>query len=121
MKRKLMLVCVVMLIGVFLVGGMALAANFRGTDGPDEILGTKRADAIRGLGGNDRLSGSGGADEIYGNGGSDRIFGNNGDDRLIVDDGRQDIIKCGDGYDRVYADGKDVVYYRCEWVKRPWE
>ena len=64
MKRKLMLVCVVMLSGVFLVGGMALAANFRGTDGPDEISGTKRADTIRGLGGNDRLSGSGGPDEI---------------------------------------------------------
>ena len=53
MKKKLMVACVVMLIGIFLVGGMALAASFRGSDGPDEISGTKRADTIRGLGGND--------------------------------------------------------------------
>ena len=45
MKKKLMLACVVMLIGVFLVGGMALAASFRGSDGPDEVTGQ---DATRG-------------------------------------------------------------------------
>lgn len=118
MKRKLMLVCVVMSIGVFLAGGMALAASFRGTDGPDEISGTKRADTIRGLGGNDRLSGSGGDDEIYGNGGSDRVNGNNGDDRLMVDDGNRDVVRCGSGTDYVYADVRDTVYYGCETVKR---
>jgi len=31
MTRKLMLACVLMSMGIFLVGGMALAAGFRGT------------------------------------------------------------------------------------------
>src|ERR687894_2768578 len=97
MRGKLALACVVMAIGVFLVGGVALAGSFRGTDGPDEISGTKRADTIRGLGGNDRLSGGGGADEIYGNGGPDKINGNNGDDRIIVNDGNKDTVYCGSG------------------------
>ncbi len=66
-----MLACVVMSIALLLVGGMALAASFRGTDGPDEISGTKGEDAIRGLGGNDRLSG-GGSDKIRDNNGADR-------------------------------------------------
>jgi hypothetical protein len=118
MKKKLMLACVVMLIGVFLVGGMALAASFRGSDGPDEISGTKRADTIRGLGGNDRLSGGGGADRIYGNGGSDKIRGNNGDDRLMADDGNKDDVWCGSGTDYVYADVRDTVYFGCETVQR---
>ena len=102
--RKLMLVCVVMAMAVLLVGGVALAANFRGSDGPDEISGTKRADAIRGLGGNDRLSGGGGADEIYGNGGSDRINGNKGVDRISADDGNEDTVYCWTGADYVYDD-----------------
>jgi Ca2+-binding RTX toxin-like protein len=115
--RKLMLACAVMSMAVLLVGGMALAANFRGTDGPDEISGTKRADAIRGLGGNDRLSGSGGDDHVYG-GGSDEIRGNNGDDRLMADDGKEDDVWCGSGTDYVYADVRDTVYYGCETVER---
>jgi Ca2+-binding RTX toxin-like protein len=124
MMRKLMLACVVMSMALLLVGGMALAANFRGTDGPDEISGTKRADAIRGLGGDDRLSGGSGADEIYGGGGSDKINGNNGDDRIMAADGKRDTIYCGSGKDYVYADydrydpdGTDLVYYRCETIK----
>ncbi|CAA9488406.1 MAG: Alkaline phosphatase [uncultured Rubrobacteraceae bacterium] len=125
MRGRLTLACVVVAIGVFLVGGVALAGSFRGTDGPDEISGTKRADTIRGLGGNDRLSGGGGADEIYGNGGSDKINGNNGDDRIMAVDGRRDTIYCGSGTkDFVYADPDpngpntlDVVYRGCETVK----
>jgi Ca2+-binding RTX toxin-like protein len=125
MRGKLALACVFVAIGVFLVGGVALAGSFRGTDGPDDISGTKRADTIRGLGGNDRLSGGGGADEIYGNGGSDKINGNNGDDRIMAVDGKRDIIYCGSGlkdyvyadYDRTDPDGTDLVYRTCETVK----
>lgn len=117
MRGRLALACVAMAIGVFLVGGVALAAGFRGTSGPDEISGTDRKDTIRGLGGDDRLSGRSGADEIYGNGGSDKINGNNGDDRLMAADGRRDVIRCGDGTDYVYADRIDTVYYRCETIK----
>jgi len=117
MTRKLMVACVVISMGVFLVGGMALAAGFRGTAGPDEISGTDGRDVIRGLGGGDRLSGRGGDDDIYGGGGPDKIWGNRGDDRLMADDGRRDTIKCGDGKDYVYADPNDRVFYGCELVK----
>ncbi len=118
MRGRLALACVVMSIGVFLVGGVALADGFRGTDGRDEISGTDGRDAIRGLGGDDRLSGRSGDDEIYGGGGSDKINGNNGDDRIMADDGRHDTIYCGDGTDYVYADVKDTVYFGCETVRR---
>ena len=50
MTRKLMPACVVMSMGIFLVGGMARgAAGFRGTAGPDGISGTDGRDVIRGL------------------------------------------------------------------------
>jgi Ca2+-binding RTX toxin-like protein len=121
MRGRLALACVVMLIGVLLVGGVALAAGFRGTSGSDEISGTDRKDTIRGLGGDDRLAGRGGDDEIYGGGGKDKINGNNGDDRIMAADGKRDVIRCGSGRDYVYADydrydpdGTDLVYYRCE-------
>jgi Ca2+-binding RTX toxin-like protein len=124
MRSRLALVCVVMLMGVLLVGGVAVAKGFRGTSGPDEIVGTKNADTIRGLGGNDRLLGSAGPDEIYGGGGRDTIRGGNGDDRLMAVDGRRDTTYCGDGTDFVYADPDpngpntlDTVYYGCETVK----
>ncbi|HKH11010.1 MAG TPA: hypothetical protein VKA73_07690 [Rubrobacter sp.] len=119
MRRRLALACVVMLIGVLLVGGGAFAAGFRGTSGPDDISGTDGKDTIRGLGGNDRLSGRGGPDEIYGGSGRDKIFGNSGDDRIMADDGTQDIIDCGKGKDFVFADRSDVINYGCETVKRP--
>ena len=95
MRSRLALACVVMLMGVLLVGGVAVAKGFRGTSGPDEILGTKNADTIRGLGGNDRLSGRGGPDEIYGGGGRDKIRGGNGDDVLRAVDGQRDTIYRG--------------------------
>lgn len=44
MTRKLMLACVVLSMGVSLVGRVALAAGFRGTSGPDEIRGAKKQD-----------------------------------------------------------------------------
>ena len=97
MRGRLALACIVMAIGVFLVGGVALAATFRGTSGPDEI---------------------------YGGGGRDTIRGGNGDDRLMAADGRRDTIYCGNGKDFVYADPDpkgpntlDTVYYGCETVK----
>lgn len=120
MRTRLALACVVVAIGMLLVGGAAFAAGFRGTDGPDDITGTERKDTIRGLGGNDRLSGRGGPDEIYGGSGRDKVFGGRGDDILRVDDGTQDIVDCGRGSeDFVYADRSDFIRYGCETVRRP--
>jgi Ca2+-binding RTX toxin-like protein len=119
MKSRVALACVVMLMGVLLVGGVAFAKNFDGTAKADEITGTRKHDEIRGLGGDDRLSGSGGPDLIYGGEDNDRIRGGNGDDRLKANDDNRDRIKCGAGNDIVYADVKDIVFFGCETVRRP--
>ena len=124
MKSRFALACVVMLMGVLLVSGVALAKNFTGTFRDDQISGTKRADTIKGREGNDRLSGRSGPDEIIGGEDHDRIRGGNGNDILRAADGERDHIRCGNGFDRVYADPDrdselntlDVVYFGCERV-----
>lgn len=117
MRSRLALACVVMLVGVFLVGGVALAEGFRGTSGPDNITGTEGKDRIWGKGGDDRLSGRSGADRIDGGNGADVMRGGNGNDYIIANDERRDTIYCGDGTDFVYASPTDVVYYGCETIR----
>ncbi len=117
MGRRFVLGCVAALIGVFLVGGVAFAASYGGTSGPDEISGTNASDVIRGFGGDDCLSGRGGDDDIYGGNGSDVLYGNRGDDYVGANDGLRDTVRCGDGKDFVYADPNDLVYYGCETVR----
>ena len=48
MRGRLALACVVMLMGMLLIGGVAFAKTFTGTNGPDDITGTKKEDTIRG-------------------------------------------------------------------------
>lgn len=119
MRGRLALACVVMLMGMLLIGGVALAKTFTGTNGSDDITGTKREDTIRGREGNDRLAGRGGPDDIHGGEGRDRLFGGNGDDTLRANDDQQDKVDCGRGRDFVYADRSDIVNFGCETVRRP--
>jgi hypothetical protein len=119
MRGKLALACVVVAIGVFLVGGVALAGSFRGTGWAVRYLGHQEGGHHQGPGRQRPLLGWQRGREIYGNGGSDKINGNDGDDRIMVDDGNKDTVYCGSGMeDYVYADIKDTVYYGCETVKR---
>jgi Ca2+-binding RTX toxin-like protein len=126
---------VVTVAGVFmlLACGVALAAQFEGTNGPDTIVGTNGPDDIRGRGGDDNLSGQGGIDRVRGDGGNDtvsggpggtldrreRVEGNGGNDTVSGDGGADEVrgdlgdddMLGGDGPDQIRADddGADTV------------
>jgi Ca2+-binding RTX toxin-like protein len=109
------------------VGGTAPGAGFGGSD-------------AYASGGNKNLFGGTGNDWVNGGRGSDNVVGGDGND--VVVDGpdlesstdnvsagggndlvaarnkpaHKDLVVCGDGFDRVMADGKDVVAANCERV-----
>lgn len=89
-----------------------------GTEGDDEIRGTKEPDAICGLGGDDTLSGARGDDELYGDAGEDAVSAGKGDDTVRAADGEADTVECGRGDDTVEADPVDTVSRDCEEVSR---
>lgn len=115
--RRIVILMSFVFAGSLILGGVALAATYTGTPGPDTISGTPKSDTIRGLAGNDHLYGRSGDDHIYGGTGYDVIRGGNGDDYIGTNDGLHDTVYCGNGVDFVYADRSDTVYYGCETVK----
>jgi hypothetical protein len=66
----------------------------------------------------DRICGRRGADEIDPMGGKDYVFAGAGPDVINSWDNRGDVISCGPGRDRVFADRKDKVSRNCERVRR---
>jgi RTX calcium-binding nonapeptide repeat (4 copies) len=99
---------------------------FRGGAGDDCLVGGLGNDLLRAGEGDDRLSGGGGPDSLYGDAGRDRLAGGGGPDRLLggagadlirAVDGRRDLVRCGAGRDRVWADAVDSVA-GCERVRR---
>jgi Ca2+-binding RTX toxin-like protein len=133
MRRTVRVLGMVFLM-VALSAGAALAASplsITGTNGDDQIKGTKKAEEIRGLGGDDEIVdglredtvyGGAGADNLIGYGGDtsvDRFSGGEGDDTVQSRDvpAAQDRVSCGPGVDRVYADKADVVSGDCEKAK----
>ena len=123
---------VAMLLVVFLAAGPALAALplLVGTDRAEQIKGTRSAEEIRGLGGPDEIVDGRGKDALYGGSGADDLIGYGGDtsvDRFSGGDGNdtvqsrdvpavKDIVSCGAGSDKVYADKDDVISEGCERV-----
>jgi Ca2+-binding RTX toxin-like protein len=108
-----------------------------GGDGPDLIFGRPGDDTIYGENGNDRIFVGLGVDTEYGGPGNDDLWalargdvtgqpnepadtldGGPGNDVFHTRDGEPDHIDCGDGFDVVKADFKDVVAANCEVVKR---
>jgi Ca2+-binding RTX toxin-like protein len=75
-----------------------------GTPGDDTLAGTAGDDVIRGLEGNDVIGAAGGRDLIDAGAGNDVIR---------TREGTRDVVRCGDGSDRVYSDRTDVLY-NCE-------
>lgn len=55
------------------------------------------------------LKGGGGNDKLRGHLGLDKLKGGGGDDLIKADDGRRDLVVCGDGEDRADVDSKDIV------------
>jgi len=64
MKKTILLLALAS-IAVLLASGVALAATLRGTNGNDNITGTRKSDIVHGLGGNDILGGGKGSDVIF--------------------------------------------------------
>jgi Ca2+-binding RTX toxin-like protein len=130
----------------YLIGGQGNDTIYGGT-GDDDIFGGRNfvadcdgdkqpgergRDVLYAGSGSDYANGDAGADVLYGNGGSDLLFdgeegggavdtlyGDSGDDYLFSGNNPagKDIVYCGSGTDRVFADRKDVLY-DCERVSR---
>jgi Ca2+-binding RTX toxin-like protein len=88
--------------------------NLEGGAGNDAVFGGKGSDKVVGNEGNDWLwDGPIGRDVI-----TDRISAGDGNDVVDVynDPVFKDIVTCGDGFDWVFADRKDVIAPDCERV-----
>jgi hypothetical protein len=107
----------------------ALGGNDRaeGRGGADSICGGRGADTLRGGRGNDRVRGGVGRDRIFGGKGKDTLIAGPGKDTLIGGPGKdriytvgetRDRIRCGGGFDVVYAGLRDKVHKSCERVRR---
>jgi hypothetical protein len=80
-----------------------------GEHGSDEIFGSPLDDILDGGDGNDVLVGGDGGDAINGGLGVDGIDGGAGDDMIDSNDGRGEVVRCGDGIDEVVTDGLDAL------------
>jgi Ca2+-binding RTX toxin-like protein len=124
-----------LLVGVIMLGGVALAANKVGTFGEDTLQGTSQMDRLYALGAADTIEGRAGNDDCYGGSGTDEIscgngndridggfgadvlFGGSGNDTILAADGRVDQIDCGLGdNDTAYVDELDDPVNNCEHV-----
>jgi Ca2+-binding RTX toxin-like protein len=132
MLRRVVLLYGALLVGVIVLGGVALAEDIRGTFGQDNLIGTNQNDRIYGLGAADTISGLAGNDDCYGGSGfdgvscgpgndridggfgEDDLFGGPGDDTILAADGQADRVNCGVGTDTAYVDGLDLVNDDCE-------
>ena len=136
MRRRALLILASMMLGVLMLGGVALAKEITGTSGSDDLEGTNRADKIWGLQGPDYIAGEGGSDDLYGGRGKDEVRGADGHDYVVgghgsdhlyggrkndwlkAVDGERDHVNCGYGHDdKAYVDEIDRVNNNCEDVK----
>jgi len=87
--------------------------NVAGGDGNDVVLGGKGSDNVIGQEGNDLL-----ADGNEPNPVKDTLNGGDGNDVFFVwnDPAGKDVVACGDGLDRVFADRADALADDCEKV-----
>src|SRR5829696_5505046 len=108
MLRRMVLLGGMLLVGVIVLSGVALAEDIRGTFGPDDLEGTNQMDRIYGLGAKDTLRGRAGNDDCYG--------GRGANDTILAADGQLDVVDCGLGTDTAYVDELDEVAENCEEV-----
>lgn len=100
-----------------LTAGEAFAANVKGTNGPNVLIGTQENDTLRGkdgddgtldgCSGNDRLLGGSCNDDTTGGAGRGVISGGTGQDTISTQDGEADRINRGPGIDRAFIDALD--------------
>ena len=119
--KRIMVAMTLMGAALLLVAGVAWAATVncqvgvfcKGTDEPDELIGTNNRDVMGGLQDDDRLVGFMRADEMYGDNpeagrddtttdGDDELIGYRGDDTLLGFGG-SDYLRGGRGDDHIDA------------------
>ena len=115
-----------------IISGTGRAEQISGLGGGDRINGGGGPDLVEGGRSSDELGDGLGQDVVYGGSGRDNLIGQGGDtsrDRFnagIGDDTVQpvdapaveDVVTCGPGIDKVYADKADIVNDNCERVRR---
>ena len=87
MLRRVILLGGTLLVGVIVLGSVALADDIRGTFGKDDLPGTNQMDRIYGLGAADIIE-VGSNDDCYGGSGFDDVSCGNGNDRMMADSAR---------------------------------
>jgi Ca2+-binding RTX toxin-like protein len=122
--RKMAIMFGLVMVAIFVAGGVALAATITGTDRDEPLIGTGYADTIKARGGGDEVRGLGGSDQLYGNGGRDKVVGGYGEDKLYGGNGNdrlrsqdifsqtgayRDVVDCGPGKDLAAVDFRDRV------------
>ena len=100
--------------------------GINGKGGKDEVLGEAGHDTLTGGYGDDVVDGGEGDDDIAsdsygplgpsgsGTVGNDTLLGGEGNDFLFASDGIRDTLICGDGWDLVDPDSRDIVAADCE-------
>jgi hypothetical protein len=114
--RRILVLSMAMAVTLVVAGGVALAVNKIGTNGPDTLIGTNNADNLLGRGGNDILFSLNGRDNLLGGPGKDIVLGENerfnssrGDKNLQGGLGN-DIVVGGRGSDNVLGNaGNDFL------------
>jgi Ca2+-binding RTX toxin-like protein len=113
--RRLILAFAVMAVTLVVAGGVALAVNKVGTDGPDTLRGTNGDDNLIGNGGNDKLFSLNGRDNLLGGPGKDcllcvtenRFFAG---DKILLGGPGNDLVWAGKGSDTVAGgEGNDLL------------
>ena len=87
--------------------------------GNDRVLAGYGNDVVYGQSGDDLVYGQWGNDLVYDRSstGADRLYTGAGRDTIWADDGRRDVVACGEGIDVANVDRFDRVY-ACETVRR---
>ncbi len=80
-----------------------------GGDGNDVIQGHQGSDWLYGQAGADQLSGGDGNDTLYGGEGADWLFGEAGNDGLFGGGTEIDVLRGGEGSDRLLIHGDDTA------------
>ena len=93
--RRPVLSAAATMVALFLISGVALAAELIGTPGDDRLAGTDKRDVISARGGDDTVIGRRGDDELYGMPGGDSISGSEGADDVYGGSGN-DGLRGGD-------------------------
>ena len=113
--RRLILAFAVMAVTLVVAGGVALAVNKVGTNGPDTLRGTNGDDTLIGNGGNDKLFSLNGRDNLLGGPGKDcllcvtenRFFAG---DKILLGGPGNDLVWAGKGSDTVAGgEGNDLL------------